>query len=244
MSDEPTSTSASTLDGARVCDGNPAIPESGLRGAAQAEGPAPRLLLVAQSVHDRDAEGDPEAVQSDADERGGSGDLSASAGTPSDNIVLGSLPDEQDDEGLSQDSNATEKYNGRVSPGTTETVPTQNSNPEAALGMEVAPDAEGPLVTPGFDNCVLEVAAFVRGGRPGLERLRAVLKNIYKAHGIVDHQTQTDVLMACNLAPVCGDIITFLTPKEHQSPSWTKKSRPRLHSPEGSRSSTTPEIPA
>ena len=129
MSHEPAPAPSTTLDGPRVCDSDQEVPEAGLRGAQEAEGTAPRLLLVAQSVHDRDTEADPDAVQSDADDGRPSGNLSVSAGTRSDNIVLGSLPD-GDEQGLSQQSGTTEKYTGCISSGSSDAGSTQNSASE------------------------------------------------------------------------------------------------------------------
>lgn len=240
MSHEPAPSSPPTLDGPRVCDSDPEVPEAGLRGPEEAERTAPRLLLVAQSVHDRDAEDDPEAVQSDADDGRPSGNLSVSAGTPSDNIVLGSLPD-GDEQGLSQRSGTTEKYTGRVSSGSSDAGSTQNS---AAGDVEEVKQLPGSVIIPGFDNCVLELIAFRQGERPGLERLKDVLENIYKAYGITDLEVKRAALIACNLAPIGTDKLSFLIPEEHMSPSWTKRSRPRLNSPGGSQDSTTPVFPA
>lgn len=91
---------------------------------------------------------------------------------------------------------------------------------------------------PGVDECVLEVKAFVRGGRPGLERLRLVLFGIFDAFLIREHDEQRMILQKCGLDAVsvqCRvseelvvDRISFLIPLECQSPAWTRRVRPRF----------------
>lgn len=53
-------------------------------------------------------------------------------------------------------------------------------------------------------DCVLEISAFVRGGTPGLARLRQVLPSIFKHYKVSKKKAQADVLIACKLFPVDG----------------------------------------
>lgn len=48
-----------------------------------------------------------------------------------------------------------------------------------------------------FDECVMEIGSFVRGGLPGMDRLNKVYKNIIKHFGVVGDMD--DVLEACHL---------------------------------------------
>ena len=89
-----------------------------------------------------------------------------------------------------------------------------------------------------------EVGRHCHSWRVGLEILMKVLPNIFNVYGILDTEEQRDVLRARNLVPLSDKRVTFLIPDEDQSPKWTKKSRPRLHSPELIRSSTAPGSPA
>ena len=75
----------------------------------------------------------------------------------------------------------------------------------------------------GFDKCVLEIQPFVRGGMPGLDRLKNVLPSIFDAYQIRGEERRADVLRACNLVPV----VSFLIPKELKEPSWVRNARPR-----------------
>lgn len=90
------------------------------------------------------------------------------------------------------------------------------------------PAVSSHVFEPGFDGCVLEVQAFVRGARPGLERLKRVLPVIFDAYLVYGHDERCDVLRACNLVPVTADLnVSFLVPTLEQSPAWTRKTRPR-----------------
>lgn len=117
----------------------------------------------------------------------------------------------------------------------------QDSNPPLPSTV-VGPS---PLLEPGFGGCILEVQAFVRGARPGLERLKRVLPVIFDAYLVYGHEERCDVLRACNLIPVTVDLnVSFLVPAEEQSPAWTRKVCPRRPSPSEEPPSITLGSPA
>ena len=65
-------------------------------------------------------------------------------------------------------------------------------------------------------GCTAEIRAFVRGGDPGLARLREVLPNIFKFYGVHGKYQRARVLMACQLVPVDdGAHVTFEFKPEH-----------------------------
>lgn len=102
--------------------------------------------------------------------------------------------------------------------------------PSAELLRLPARGVLSPVIKPGFAECVLEVKAFARGGRPGLERLKRVLPTLFAAFGIREIHERRNVLLAVDLVPLylSGDV-TFIIPKEEMSPpAWKKNSRPRL----------------
>lgn len=91
------------------------------------------------------------------------------------------------------------------------------------------PDSK-PGFKSGFAECVLEVKAFARGGRPGLERLKLVLPTLFDAFVIPEMNERRNVLLAADLIPLYWNGgVTFIIPKEEMSPpAWKKNSRPRL----------------
>jgi hypothetical protein len=59
-------------------------------------------------------------------------------------------------------------------------------------------------------GCTAEIGTFVRGGIPGLARLKQVLPNIFKFYGVPSKYEQARILMACKLRPVDdGPHVTF-----------------------------------
>jgi len=64
--------------------------------------------------------------------------------------------------------------------------------------------------------CTAEIRAFVRGGTPGLARLREVLPTIFKHYRVKNKYERARVLMACKLVPVDdGSHVTFEFKPEH-----------------------------
>lgn len=113
-----------------------------------------------------------------------------------------------------------------------------------------------PLIEPGVEECIQEVRAFARGGRPGLERLKLVLSGIFDAFLVDKHDDQRRILQECGLPAVkvqyrateilVVDRVSFLIPQECQSPAWTRRVRPCFHSGGACSSypSTAPGSPA
>ena len=59
-------------------------------------------------------------------------------------------------------------------------------------------------------GCVGEISAFVRGGEPGLARLRQVLPSIFRHYMVSTRAAQAQILIACKLFPVeAGRVMTF-----------------------------------
>lgn len=94
---------------------------------------------------------------------------------------------------------------------------------------DIQPDSK-PGVKSGFAECVLEVKAFARGGRPGLDRLKRVLPTLFDAFNIPEIFERRNVLLAADLVPLYWNGgVSFITPTEEMSPpAWKKNSRPRL----------------
>jgi hypothetical protein len=64
--------------------------------------------------------------------------------------------------------------------------------------------------------CTAEIRAFVRGGTPGLARLRRVLPRIFEFYGVEGRYEQARVLIQCKLRPVQdGQRVTFEFKPEH-----------------------------
>jgi hypothetical protein len=65
-------------------------------------------------------------------------------------------------------------------------------------------------------GCTAEIRAFVRGGTPGLARLKEVLPNVFSFYGIPTKYQQARVLMSCKLKPIQeGQHVTFEFKPEH-----------------------------
>ena len=68
----------------------------------------------------------------------------------------------------------------------------------------------------GVQGCTAEIRAFVRGGTPGLARLKEVLPNVFTFYGIPTKYQQARVLMSCKLIPIQeGQHVTFEFKPEH-----------------------------
>ncbi len=79
---------------------------------------------------------------------------------------------------------------------------------------------------PGVDGCACEIMAFVRGSRPGLERLKRVLPVIFDTYLVHGFEERSDVLRKCSLIPVADGIsVTFLIPEAERSPVWQRSVR-------------------
>ena len=64
-----------------------------------------------------------------------------------------------------------------------------------------------------IQECIREVNAFVRGGLPGLSRLRQVLPNIFIHYEINTLRDKSEIIRACNQRPIStadGQDITFV----------------------------------
>lgn len=74
------------------------------------------------------------------------------------------------------------------------------------------------------EACVGNIRAFVRGGTPGLHRLRRVLPNIFRTFPDLP---PSEVLVECGLTPLSsgGEFPTFLIHSDTPSPS---RKRPRV----------------
>lgn len=49
--------------------------------------------------------------------------------------------------------------------------------------------------------CIAEINSFVRGGTPGLDRLRAVLPSVFRYYNVTSKQAQVQILIQCKLFP-------------------------------------------
>jgi hypothetical protein len=50
-------------------------------------------------------------------------------------------------------------------------------------------------------ECTATINAFIRGGTPGLQRLKEVLPTIFKHYGVRHKRQQAEILIACKLMP-------------------------------------------
>ena len=74
-------------------------------------------------------------------------------------------------------------------------------------------------------ECVQEVNAFVRGGTPGKDRLKAVLPSLFKHYGIRSSKAQAAVLLQCKLFPVQGKQSVTFEFKTHDT-NWLETQEP------------------
>ena len=59
-------------------------------------------------------------------------------------------------------------------------------------------------------KCQAEIKAFVRGGTPGLDRLRKVLPSVFRHYKVTSRREQAQILIQCRLFPVLdGERMTF-----------------------------------
>ena len=49
--------------------------------------------------------------------------------------------------------------------------------------------------------CIAEINSFIRGGTPGLDRLRAVLPSVFRYYNVTSKQEQVQILIKCKLFP-------------------------------------------
>jgi len=203
----------------RMCDDDQTLCEAGIGGASEAEGAASGVLRSPSDLHHSDPEGHSDPMQSDPDSGGDDGDLSSECGsglTPSDNLPLGSLPDSS---GSTQEETQICSDPGSSSPAL--------ASAQHESGDSVVPDVpvlahpiELYVIKPGYDECVKEVRAFVRGGLPALVMLQKVLPAIFDAYGVAGF-LRSKVLVEAGLKPIGSDLsVTFLIPRWMNSPEW------------------------
>jgi len=59
-------------------------------------------------------------------------------------------------------------------------------------------------------KCTSEIKAFVRGGTPGLDRLRKVLSSVFRHYKVTSRKEQAQILIQCRLFPVLdGERMSF-----------------------------------
>lgn len=222
---------ASTPQDAGLCGDDTAIHEAGGGGETASEGAASGLLRCSSSVCSGDTEGDLEGMQSDSNSGRTPCDVSCVSGddlTPSDNLPLGS----PELEGEPSDGEQEEEHD----------VESQSSALEFVVSAAPALPVSvlnSFVLHPGFDECVLEVQAFKRGGLPGLHRLKRVLPVIFDAFGVFPGQRR-QVLEVCGLVPVgMNQSVSFLFADRDLSPSWVRSIRPHLPLPDPSTASVS-----
>lgn len=202
---------------ARMCDDDQAIREAGIGGAPEAEGTASSVLRSPSDLHQGDTEGHSDPMQSDSGSGGSDGDLSSECGgdlTPSDNLPLGSMPD----------SSVSVQEETQICSDTASSSPVLAAMQAEDGSVPDIPVFAHPIdlyvLKPGFEECVKEVRAFVRGGLPALVMLQKVLPVIFDAYGVTGF-LRCKVLTESGLKPIVGDqYVTFLIPKSMNSPEW------------------------
>lgn len=226
--------SSSVYPGSSVlCEGDSAVPGTGNGGTPAPEGASPGFLRSPSCVRSGDSEGDPGGMRSGTcpgenrcDVQVGPGD-----GTPDDTLRLQS-PDDEEDTG-------SQHTGPGLSPLRQDDLPPLSPpEQEGSTSPPLSPIVlRQPLIRQGKQECIMEVRAFVQGGRPGLERLRLVLWGIFDTFMIRQHKQQSEILEMCGLSPVnvqvrvsdttVVDRVSFLIPLDCQSPEWTRSVRSR-----------------
>lgn len=202
----------------------------GCRGSKAGEGALTGLFRFVSGVYSGGADGGAAPVQSGADAR----ELPSDVPTSGNAAALGSLQDAVS--GGASENEAGSQESGKEEKGVVlepEDGSSAGSQDSVGCGtpvgvLHIAKPVPGKVggaveVETGFDKCVLEIQTFVRGGMPGLDRLRNVLPSIFDAYQIRGEERRADVIRACNLVPV----VSFLIPKELKEPSWVRNARPR-----------------
>ena len=64
-------------------------------------------------------------------------------------------------------------------------------------------------------NCVLDMAAFCRGGLPGMRRLKEVLPSIFQYHKVISLDEQEKMIKLVGLSPIrdATGYVTFTVPE-------------------------------
>jgi hypothetical protein len=62
-----------------------------------------------------------------------------------------------------------------------------------------------PYLPPPSPACASEIKVFIRGGVPGLQRLKEVLPTIFKHYGVRHKRQQAEILIGCKLMPKVGN---------------------------------------
>jgi len=180
-----------------VREGAPASPIAG--GTSASQRLVAGLFRFVSSVLPGGAGADSQEVRDGAGDGGGEGDDSS----VSDSVVLGTP-----EEAVGTPEDAIEESNVDVL--------------KTPCGKRLSPG----YLEPGVDGCVCEIMAFVRGSRPGLERLKRVLPVIFDTYLVHGFEERSDILRKCSLIPVADGLsVTFLIPEAERSPVWQRSVR-------------------